>query len=74
MPLLLICRRCGYITAATVEDAAAKMRQHSDSHIRAGDGLPEWRRIVIRWDDYDAYRTAMQRTEFWRAYLARRHP
>jgi len=73
MPLLLICRRCGYITVATVEDAAAKMRQHSDSHIRAGEGLPEWRRTVIRWADYEAYRVAMSTPDFYRAYLARRH-
>jgi hypothetical protein len=50
------------------------MRWHSDAHIRAEHALPEWRKIVIRWADYEVYRVAMQQSEFWRAYLARRHP
>jgi hypothetical protein len=74
LPFLLICRRCGFATVATREDATAKMRWHSDAHLRAERALPEWRKIVIRWADYEVYRVAMQQSEFWRAYLARRHP
>ena len=74
MPFLLICKKCGYLTIATREDVATKMWRHSDAHIRAGEGLPEWRKIVIKWDEYEIYQVAMTQSDFWRAYLARRHP
>ena len=74
MPFLLICKKCGYLTIATREDVATKMRWHADRHLRAEHALPEWRKIVIRWDDYEAYSVAMTQSDFWRAYLARRHP